>query len=176
MRNNKMLKRIFPFIALLLLLPWPVAYAYDVVNDTADQDTIRIEIAEDSVKPSFTAFGKAIGGVPPGDLFYIDATNNTADIVTTIYLNNAQDLIGHYTFLILKVGVYVENDGNWEKAYGSNGELISETVLSMRNGQVSFLLPGYANYKVTIDGGSFYCHNASGDDSTLSPQLYLEVN
>ena len=176
MRNNKMLKRIFPFIALLLLLPWPVAYAYDVVNDTADQDTIRIEIAEDSVKPSFTAFGKAIGGVPPGDLFYIDATNNTADIVTTIYLNNAQDLIGHYTFLILKVGVYVENDGNWEKAYGSNGELISEIVLSMRNGQVSFLLPGYANYKITIDGGSFYCHNASGDDSTLSPQLYLEVN
>lgn len=176
MRNNKMLKRIFPFIALLLLLPWPVAYAYDVVNDTAEQDTIRIEIAEDSVKPSFTAFGKAIGGVPPGDLFYIDATNNTADIVTTIYLNNAQDLIGHYTFLILKVGVYVENDGNWEKAYGSNGELISEIVLSMRNGQVSFLLPGYANYKVTIDGGSFYCHNASGDDSTLSPQLYLEVN
>ncbi|MCK4858894.1 MAG: hypothetical protein KAT58_13050 [candidate division Zixibacteria bacterium] len=176
MRNNKMLKRIFPFIALLLLLPWPVAYAYDVVNDTADQDTIRIEIAEDSVKPSFTAFGKAIGGVPPGDLFYIDATNNPADIVTTIYLNNAQDLIGHYTFLILKVGVYVENDGNWEKAYGSNGELISEIVLSMRNGQVSFLLPGYANYKVTIDGGSFYCHNASGDDSTLSPQLYLEVN
>ncbi len=176
MRNNKMLKRIFPFIALLLLLPWPVAYAYDVVNDTADQDTIRIEIAEDSVKPSFTAFGKAIGGVPPGDLFYIDATNNTADIVTTIYLNNAQDLIGHYTFLILKVGVYVENDGNWEKAYGSNGELISEIVLSMRNGQVSFLLPGYANYKITIDGGSFYCHNSSGDDSTLSPQLYLEVN
>jgi len=176
MRNNKMLKRIFPFIALLLLLPWPVAYAYDVVNDTADQDTIRIEIAEDSVKPSFTAFGKAIGGVPPGDLFYIDATNNTADIMTTIYLNNAQDLIGHYTFLILKVGVYVENDGNWEKASNSSGELISEIVLSMRNGQVSFFLPGYANYKVTIDGGSFYCHNSSGDDSTLSPQLYLEVN
>jgi len=176
MNRKRFIKWIFPIIALLLLLPWPVAYAYDVVNDTADQDTIRIEIAEDSVKPSFTAFGKAIGGVPPGDLFYIDATNNTADIVTTIYLNNAQDLIGHYTFLILKVGVYVENDGNWEKAYGSNGELISEIVLSMRNGQVSFLLPGYANYKITIDGGSFYCHNASGDDSTLSPQLYLEVN
>ena len=176
MNRKRFIKWIFPIIALLLLLPWPVAYAYDVVNDTADQDTIRIEIAEDSVKPSFTAFGKAIGGVPPGDLFYIDATNNAADIVTTIYLNNAQDLIGHYTFLILKVGVYVENDGNWEKAYGSNGELISETVLSMRNGQVSFLLPGYANYKITIDGGSFYCHNASGDDSTLSPQLYLEVD
>jgi len=176
MNRKRFIKWIFPIIALLLLLPWPVAYAYDVVNDTADQDTIRIEIAEDSVKPSFTAFGKAIGGVPPGDLLYIDATNNAADMVTTIYLNNAHDLIGHYTFLILKVGVYVENDGNWEKAYGSNGELISEIVLSMRNGQVSFLLPGYANYKVTIDGGSFYCHNASGDDSTLSPQLYLEVN
>lgn len=173
MKNKKLVKWIFPLIALGLLLPWPIAYAADI---SGSEETIRIEIAEESVKPSFTAFGKAIGGVPPGDLFYIDATNNAADIVTTIYLNNAQDLIGHYTFLILKVGVYVENDGNWEKAYGSNGELISEIVLSMRNGQVSFLLPGYANYKVTIDGGSFYCHNASGDDSTLSPQLYLEVN
>jgi len=46
----------------------------------------------------------------------------------------------------------------------------------MRNGQVSFILPGYAKYKVAIDSGCFYCTNANADGSSLSPQFYLEVN
>ena len=172
--RNKWIKRLFPIFALSLLLPWPVAYAYDVSH--ADQETIRIEVADPSVKPSFTVFGKALGGVDSGDLFYIDATNNAADIVATIYLTNANELVNHYTFMLLKVGVYLENNGKWEKASGSNGELIPEPILSMRNGQVSFLLPGYAKYKLTIDGGSFYCHNADPKRPGLSPQFYLEVD
>lgn len=173
MRKNRFIKFIFPIICLLVLLPWPVAYAYDVNQE--DQETIRIEVAETSVEPSFTVWGKAIGGIDSGELFYIDATNNAADIVATVYLTNANELVSHYTFLMLKVGVYVEKDGSWEKACASNGELIPQTILSMRNGQVSFLLPGYAKYKVTIDGGSFYATNAH-DDGNLSPQLYLEAN
>jgi len=175
--RNKRMKWFFPLFALFLLLPWPIAYAYDVSDGViGEQDSVQIEIAEPSAKPSYTAFGSAIGGVNPGDLFYIDATNNTADIVATLYLTNAQDLINHYTFMILKVGVYVESNGEWEKATGSNGKLVSDTILSMRNGQVSFLLPGYAKYKITIDSGSFYCTNANGDQGSLSPQLYLEVD
>ncbi len=174
--RNKWNKRIFPFIALLLLLPWPAAYAYDVSDGVIDgQETIRIEVAEASVAPSISVFGRAIGGVTPGDLFYIDATNNTADIVTTLYLTNAQDLINHYTFMNLKVAVYVESNGEWEKASGSNGELISDTILSMRNGQVSFFLPGYAKYKITIDSGGFYATNAR-DEGSLSPQFLLEAD
>ena len=110
MRNNRLLKRIFPLIALLLLLPWPVAYAFDVNQE--DQETIRIEVAETSVEPSFTVWGKAIGGIDSGELFYIDATNNAADIAATIYLTNANELVNHYTFLMLKVGVYVEKANN----------------------------------------------------------------
>ena len=173
--RNKWIKRLFPFFALLVLLPWPVAFANSYADDSADQDEVRIEIAEDSVKPNYTAFGSAIGGVNAGDLFYIDATNDTVDIVTTLYLTNAQDLINHYTFMILKVGFYIESNGEWERATGSNGELIPDTILSMRNGQVSFLLPGYAKYKITIDSGSFYCTNAN-DGLGLSPQFYLEVD
>ncbi len=167
-------KWFFPILAILLLLPWPVAYAFD--TDATDQDTVRIEIAEDSAKPTWTAFGKAIGGVTPGDLFHIDATNNTADIVVTLYITNAEELINHYRYLILNVGVYVESNGEWEKASGSNGELIPDTIISIRNGQVSFLLPGYAKYMLSIDSGSFYCTNANADGSSLSPQFYLEVN
>ena len=173
--RNKM-KWFFPILALLLLLPWPVAYAFDT-DAMASQDAVRIEIAEDSAKPTWTAFGKAIGGVTtPGDLFHIDATNNTADIKVTLYLTNAQELINCYRYLILNVGVYVESNGEWERASGSNGEQISDTFITMRNGQVSFILPGYAKYKVAIDSGCFYCTNANADGSNLSPQFYLEVN
>ncbi|GAF75441.1 unnamed protein product, partial [marine sediment metagenome] len=48
--------------------------------------------------------------------------------------------------------------------------------ITMRNGQVSFNLTGLAEYKVTIDGGSFYCSTANTDSGSLSPQFYLEVN
>ena len=175
MRNNKLLKQIFPLIALLLLLPWPIAYAADVAGGTSD-DEVSIEIAEEALKPSFTAWGKAIGSVPAGDLFYIDATNDTADKVVILYLSNANELINHYTFMNLKIGVYVDSNGEWEPASGSDGKLLPETMLSMRNGQVSFLLSGFAKYKVSVNGGAFYCTNANNDDGGLSPQLFLEVN
>ncbi len=177
--RNRWIKRFFPLFALVLLAPWPVAYAFDDSansQDTVGQDEIRIEIAEDSAKPDLTVFGKAIGSVNSGELFHIDASSNSADIVTTLYLSNSQELINHYSYLILKVGVYVQNDGEWEKASGSDGNLIPDTFLSMRNGQVSFILPGYANYMIGIDSGAFYCTNANDDGSGLSPQFFLEVN
>ena len=175
--RNKWIKRFFPLLATLLLLPWPVAYAYDTDGALSGQDAVQIEVAEVSAQPTWTAFGKAIGGVTPGDLFYIDATNNTADIQVNLYITNAQELISCYRNLILKVGVYAEDDtGEWEKAAMGNGELIPDTFITMRNGQVSFTLPGYANYKVTIDGGSFYCTTTKANGGSLSPQFYLTVD
>jgi len=175
--RNKWFKRFFPLLATLLLLPWPVAYAYDADGALSGQDAVQIEVAEVSAQPTWTAFGKAIGGVTPGDLFYIDATDNPADIQVNVYITNAQELISCYRNLILKVGVYAEDDsGEWEKAAMGNGELIPDTFITMRNGQVSFTLPGYANYKVTIDSGSFYCTRTKADGGSLSPQFYLTVD
>jgi len=175
--RNKWIRRFFPIIVLLLLAPWPVAYAHTYDGDVAGQDSVRIEVAEASAQPTWTAFGKAIGGVTSGDLFYIDATDNPADIQVTLYITNAQELKGCYRNLILKVGLDAESDtGEWEKASMGNGESIPETFITMRNGQVSFTLPGLAKYKVTIDGGSFYCTTANTDSGSLSPQFYLEVN
>lgn len=175
--RNKM-KWFFPFLALLLLTPWPVAYAHDFTNDMTGQGTVRIEVAEPSEAPSWSAFGKAIGGVStPGDLFSIDATNNAADIVVTLHITNTNELFHCYRYLILKVGVYVESSaGEWEKASMNNGEPIPDTFITLRNCQVSFTLAGYANYKVTIDSGSFYCITANTDSGSLSPQFYLTVD
>ena len=176
--RNKWIKRFFPLIALLLLAPWPVAYAHTYTDDMVGQEAVGIEVADPSVAPSFgNVFGRTIGGVTPGDLFYLDTTDNPADIQATLYITNTQELSYCYRYLILKVGVYVETDaGEWEQASMGNGELIPDTFITMRNGQVGFSLPGLAKYKITIDSGSFYCINAVADGGSVSPQLYLEVD
>ena len=169
--RNKWIKRFFPLIVLLLLAPWPVAYAHSYdANAMGEQDGVRMEAAEVSAQPTWTAFGKAIGGVTSGDLFYIDATDNPADIQVTLYITNARELIGCYRYLILEVGVYAESDtGEWEKAS-------TDTFITLRNGYVRFTLPGLAKYKVTIDGGSYHCTTTDIDSGSLSPQFYLEVD
>ena len=176
--RNKWIKRFFPLIVLLLLAPWPVAYAHSYdANALGKQDAVLIEIAEASAQPSWSTFGKAIGGVTPGDLFYIDVTDNLTDIVVTLYITNAQELINYYSYLILEVGIHAKSDaGEWEKASTGNGEPISETFVTLRNGYVKLTLPGLATYKVTIDGGSFYCTASNSDSGSLSPQYYLEVD
>ncbi len=168
--RNKWMKRIFPLIALLLLAPWPVAYAYSFDGRVTDQNGVRVEIAESSAQPTWSVVGNAIGGVTPGELFYIDAIDNPADTRGTLYITNAQELNHHYRYLILEIGIYGQTDsGEWE--------LVStDTFITMRNGRTDFTLPGLAEYKITIDGGSFYATSANGEDGSLSPKFYLEVN
>ena len=174
--TRRFIRKIFPLLAILLLAPWPVAYAYD--NEAATQGTVQIQVAEPRAAPSWSVFGRAIGGVTtPGDLFYIDTTNNSADILVTLYLTNSQELIHCYRYITLKVGVYIQtNATEWEKAADGNGELIPDTYIALHNGQVSFTLPGCAKYKVAIDSGCFYCVNANTDKGSVSPTFYLTVN
>ncbi len=164
---------IFALLAMLLLAPWPVAYAYD--NTKAGTGAVQIEAAQPSAAPSWKAYGGAIGGVStPGDLFYIDTTGSTADISTTLYLTNSDELIHQYRYLILRVGVYSQTGVNqWSKAARVSGEALPDTYITMQTGKVDFTLPGDARYKVTIDGGSFYASRNTKDGS--SPQFYLTV-
>jgi len=46
----------------------------------------------------------------------------------------------------------------------------------MRNGRVNFTLAEYTNYKLTIEGGSFYSFTAGTKGDNLSPQFYLELS
>jgi len=175
--NKKLLRRIFPLIAVLLLAPWPVAYGFE--NAEAGQETIQVTVAEASAAPSATVFGKAIGGVESGDLFYINATDNPADIQVILHITNTEELVHNYRYLILEVGVYAKgSDGEWEKTSGNNSESIPDTFITMRNGQASFTLAGYANYKLTIDGGSYHSHSFTGsaEEGSFSPRFYLEVD
>ena len=160
---------IFIFLAVVLLAPWPVAYAYDNALASPEQMPVEVRAAEASAAPSWSVYGQAIGGVTtPGDLFYVSSTDSAADMLATLHLTNAEELIHYYRYLILNVGVYAQNsDGQWERA--------ADTYLTIRNGRVSFTLPGYAQYKITIDSGSFYANSIGTDGGSASPKFYLSV-
>ncbi len=167
------MKWLFPLIVLALLAPWPIAYAHNFDPTSLDgQDAVQIKIAELSAAPTWTTFARAKGGVTtPGDLFYIDATEYTGDIVVNLYLTNAYELSKSYSYLTLEVGIYVEgNASEWEKAS------TPDTFITLENGKVSFTLAGYAKYKVTIDGGSFYSINTNVNGGSISPQFHLTVD
>ena len=174
--KNKM-KWLFPLIALALLAPWPIAYAHtNDVDVVGGQDAIQITVADPSAAPNWQVFGRAIGGVIPGDLFYINATENPADIVVNLYLTNTDELIRCYGYLILEVGIYVEGDGGErERAAQPSGEPVPDTFITLQNGRVSFTLAGYARYKVTIDSGCFKCHRTAAEGGSIAPQFFLEM-
>ena len=168
--RSKLIRRFFPIFVILLLAPWPIAHAHALSDGAIMEETAQIKIAETSAQPTWNIYGKEIGGVTPGELFYIDRTDNPADITATLYITNAEELTYCYQYLILEVGIYAEREaGEWE--------LIStDTFITMRNGRRSFTLSGLGKYKITIDGGSFHCITTGTDGGNLSPQFYLEMN
>ena len=175
--KNKM-KWLFPLLALLLLAPWPIAYAHDYTNGNTGQDAVQIEIAPPAVMPHWQVFGRAIGGVEtPGDLFYVDASEQSSNMEVTLYLTNTNQLVHCYSYLILEVGIYVEdNDNGWTEATCCDGSPVPVTFITIRNGQVSFTLPGCARYKVTINGGSFSCFTTQAESGSVSPQFHLTAD
>ena len=172
--NRKLLRKLFPLIAVLLLVPWPVAYAYTFNTTAVDiREVAHIEAAEASATPTWTVFGNTVGGVTPGELFYIDASDNPADITLTLYITNSQELIKSYRYLILRVGKYVLNgDGEWQEVTTTGDEPIPDTYITLKNGLVSFTLFGCARYKITIDSGSYSTRSNIGGNGT-APQFYL---
>ncbi len=168
---KRLIRRLFPLLAILLLAPWPVAYAYDI--DVIGQEPVLVKAAEPAELPHWPVFSGAIGSVGTGTLFYVDAAGYAADIEATLHLTNAGDLIQDYRYLFLNVAVYAQTGvGGWEKAVQRDGTPLAETWLTLRNGQVSFTLAGYSNYKITIAGGSYCSTRTDGD---ISPRFYLTV-
>ena len=160
-------KLIFSLLAVFLLSPWPVVYAYD--EALASNTPLSIEAVAPGATPVINAYGKAIGGGTPGDLFYVDASGSGEDMPFTLYITNADELVRQYRYLNLDVGIYVYTfDAGWERAGTGDGDI----YITMHNAVTSFILPGFARYKITIDGGCFYSYGAGGGDAA-APRFYL---
>ena len=168
-------KLIFLLIAALLLAPWTVAYAYgDAAAATGPVDIVP---AEPAGLPRFNAYGNAIGGVIPGDLFLIDSTNSPNDTAFTLYITNTDELVHNYRYLTLNIGTYVQTaTGDWEKVPTGEGANPRETYLTMQNGAINFVLAGGAKYKITIDRGCFYCYGTGTDRTFALPDFYLTLS
>jgi hypothetical protein len=175
--KKALLKKILPILSLLLLTPWPIAYAYADNGGSNAADFVQVTPAPTEAKPSIKAYGGTITSVTPGDLFYLSAPGSNADIVATLYITNSGELIHHYRYIILKVGVYVrDSEGQWQKAMTPLGLEVPETYISMINSQAVFHLPGNGNYKITIDSGSiYYLETVPGQAGLAQPQFYLDV-
>ncbi len=172
----KVLKFTLVLAVLLFLGPQLTSLAYGESAGDSGQTDIQVEAAESPATPEITIFGNAIGGVTPGDLFYVDATDSSGDILISLYITNADVLITYLRYLNLKVAVYCEDEnGRWSKTSLRDGHLPADTYLTLHNSPVNITLPGYARYKIAIDSGCYYCINAATGGDNISPQFYLTV-
>ena len=161
---------------------WLTSTAYGQNNDnatlavTAANGEIKVEAAPPANTPAATFFGNTIGGVTACDLFYVNATDSPLDISVDLYIANPNELIHYLKYLILKVAVYVEDiDGQWKQITSQDGTVLPDIYITLQNSPVTFILPGAARYKVTIESGSYYCLPFNSDKGEIAPSFYLNV-
>lgn len=167
-------KLIFFLIAAFFLAPWPVAHAYDDVQGHGD--AMQVEPAAPATTPHLKAFGNAVGSVTPGDLFFIETANTSADIPVTLHITNVDDLVHAYRYMNLNIGIYAEKDsGQWEKISTGEEGALPNTYITMHSGVASFTLPGYSRYKITIDRGCFYRYGTNVGAEAVLPAFFLSL-
>jgi len=172
----KVLRFTLVLAVLLFLGPRLTSLAYGESADSSGQAGIQVEAAAPPATPEMTIYGHTIGGVKPGDLFYIDATGSSGDISVSLYITNTEVLISYLRYLNLKVAVYYEDEnGQWSKTPPGDGHLTADTYLTLCNSPANITLPGYTRYKIAIDSGCYYCTNAVSGGEDISPQFYLTV-
>jgi hypothetical protein len=173
---RKILRFTLVLAMLSLAASWLSSIAYGQTNDGVEQSGIYVEAAPPEAAPSATFYGRAIGGVTGGDLFYVDAINSQPDMSLDLYITNSDELIHYFRYLILKVTVYVEDgEGQWQPATSQNETLIPDTYITLQNSPVQLILPGLARYKVTIESGSYHSLPFHANGGVISPSFYLNV-
>jgi hypothetical protein len=171
------MKRIlfFTLVATMLLVPCAVAYAHD--NVQASEIATTIEPADPDIAPEINVYGNTIGGVTAGDLFLIDLTTNTLDTAFTLCITNSDDLVHNYRYMTLNVGIYVQtNTGEWGKMEASAGKIDPDIYITIQTGVAQFILPGGANYKVTIEKGCYSCYSIIPGKTASKPIFFLATS
>jgi len=172
--------------ALLALAMTGGVFAYGFINasTTLNATSINSDFADvtanvtGSNNVQWSAFGffkGSIGG--PNDIFEIaPAAGYTGDLVTTVTLANADQLVKRYRVLALKLDMVIQ--GTNTELDISAGNSANWTLLTMDNGSVSMFTTGASgNMSVRVLSG-FYITNifpAAGWQGAASPQLFCEV-
>jgi hypothetical protein len=164
-------KLLFGLLLAMLLVPWPVAYAYDA--DPGATYPVTVEPAGDSLSPHLTVYRNAIGSIEGGDLFYIDTTDAAMDVSFILFFTNVDELAATYRMLSLEVGLFAEDAaGDWVPVtdYGPVSQVL---FMSIRSGSVEFTVTGYHRYKVRVTHGCYHALPGGAGAPAAVPQFYL---
>lgn len=120
-----------------------------------------------------TVFGKFTGTWPTSDIYTITPdTNYTGDLVLTVYLVNAGELIRYYQHCNMKLEFL-------DSANSTSDEQAEAQVLNLQNSQALFTWAngtGTSPYKVRISGGSFRLHPFKTlTGGSYQPQIWCEI-
>ena len=136
------------------------------------------------VAPTWTPVVNVPGDITAGDVYDIDTATSAygGDIRATVYLTNSGLLEKDYTYLNMKVDVYVKGGGgSWTLATTINplngtDNPDATDYLTLDKGTASFILEGNSEYCISIEGGSYYCFDTTADAThSVSPDFYLDV-
>lgn len=166
---------VIALLAALLVTSGVFAYAFTTatatIGVTAPTSDFATVTAGSVTAP--TVFGRFTGTWPTGDLYTITPdASYTGDLVITVYLTNAGELIRYYQHLNMKL----EFMDSTNTTADEQGEV---QVINMQNSQVLFTWandPGAGPYTVKITGGSFRIHPfKSLTGGSYQPQLWAEI-
>ena len=120
-----------------------------------------------------TVFGKFTGTWPSSTLFDITpAANYTGDLVVTVYMINAGQLIRQYQHINMTLEFQ-------DSANSTADEQGTVQVLNMQNAEVLFTWSngtGTSPYKVVLTGGGYRLHPFKTlTGGSYQPQLWCEV-
>ncbi len=203
MKMNK--KLVFSLAAVLLVAVTTLTFAHTssaatvtITGATTDASNVVLASTLTTKLPNSTGSGPSYtqtapvwtpvvnvpGSITAGDVYDIDTATSAyaGDIRATVYLTNSGLLEKDYTYLNMKVDVYVKGGGgSWTLATtinplnGSDNPNATD-YLTLDKGTASFILAGNSEYCISIDGGSYYCIDTTADAThSVSPDFYLDV-
>lgn len=166
---------VIALLAALLVTGGVFAYAFTTATATIGVSTPTSDFATVTAGSvtAPTVFGRFTGTWPTGDLYTITPdADYRGDLIITVYLTNAGELIRYYQHLNMKL----EFMDSTNTTADEQGEV---QVINMQNSQVLFTWAngqGTGPYTVKITGGSFRIHPfKSLTGGSYQPQLWAEI-
>jgi hypothetical protein len=160
--------------AACLVLSWSVSFAAESGGAAADP---IVQVVPVDGRPVMTVYRGGIASVTPGDLYIIDARDVPNDLPVALHLVNAGELATTFRYTTFRVGVWrLDDSGVREPVMAPGGAGTLEAILSLLNGNVSFILPGGGRYVVGIDGGSYAAYPAGTGGATALPEFVLTTD
>ena len=174
--------------ALLALTVTGSVFAFGFINATTSLNAATIESnfaditanTTGSANVTWNAFGFFKGSIDgPNNIFEISpAAGYTGDLVTTITIANAGDLIKRYRVLALQLEMVDQATKTVLDVNDSGTADANDYVmLTLDNGSVSLFTDGSARMSVRVKGGFFitHVHPSAGWRGSAVPELFCEV-